>query len=120
MALDEALEDEEEIDDNNLLNLNEDDGVFCLLYLSSCHDLIASNVEDVWDEDSAYLEMLAQQSAKLREKSQAEEDGETIASSSEDLEEDLGYFSPLDNVDPYVTFKHALTSKLIINKISRR
>ncbi|KAJ7274060.1 armadillo-type protein [Mycena rebaudengoi] len=92
-----ALEDQEEDDDDDafieekILNLNEDD-------------------EDVWDEDSAYLEMLANEGARLREKSEKAEVGEEDSDSDDEITEELGYFSALDNVDPYVSFKQALTT----------
>lgn len=58
----EALQaDEEEAvsDEEKILNLDEEDGEvsFLLLVFSLAH--ILHNAEDVWDEDSAYLEMLA-------------------------------------------------------------
>ena len=31
--------------------------------------------------------------------------------SEDDIDEELGYISPLENVNPYVSFKQALTSK---------
>ncbi|KII90665.1 hypothetical protein PLICRDRAFT_52383 [Plicaturopsis crispa FD-325 SS-3] len=96
-ALEEAFQDDSEdgddIDDSKLLNLNEDD-------------------EDVWDEDSAYLEMLAKEGARLREKADKQVTGDDASDDSveSEIEEELGYFSPLDSVDPYVSFKHALTA----------
>jgi len=69
--------------------------------------------EDVWDEDSAYLEMLAKEGARLREKSEKQAQGEEVEDSDdeeEEVEEELGYISPLDKVNPYSTFKQALTS----------
>ncbi|KAJ7490549.1 armadillo-type protein [Mycena latifolia] len=95
-----ALEDAEEEDDGDdlvdekILNMNEDD-------------------EDVWDEDSAYLELLANEGARLREKSEKAETGEDDDDDEDDedeIAEELGYFSALDNVDPYVAFKQALTT----------
>lgn len=88
-------------------------------------------LDDVWDEDSAYIEMLANeacrhvpyftilsniylflQGARLREKSEKQAAGDDISETSDesDIDEELGYISPLDNVDPYVSFKQALTS----------
>ncbi|THU92451.1 ARM repeat-containing protein [Dendrothele bispora CBS 962.96] len=95
-ALEDALAEEDEddeLEDEKLLNLTGDD-------------------EDVWDEDSAYLEMLAKEGARLREKSEKLEAGEDIDSDSDDeeIEEELGYISPLDNVNPYSSFKQALTA----------
>lgn len=86
--------------------------------------------EDVWDEEDTYLEMLAEevigctshlhvylppmQSARLREAADktrsAEDTVDNNSSDEEEVEEELGYISPLDVVDPYVTFKRALTS----------
>ncbi|KAJ7133547.1 armadillo-type protein [Mycena epipterygia] len=93
-----ALEDAEEEDgeddlvEEKILNMNEDD-------------------EDVWDEDSAYLELLANEGARLREKSEKGEEGEDDSDDEDDdITEELGYFSALDNVDPYVSFKQALTT----------
>ncbi|KAJ7813098.1 armadillo-type protein [Mycena leptocephala] len=93
----EDLEEDEEDDDlvqEKILNMNEDD-------------------EDVWDEDSAYLEMLANEGARLREKSEKVEAGEEEDDDDDDedeISEELGYFSALDNVDPYASFKVALTT----------
>ena len=36
--------------------------------------------------------------------------GSDSSSEEEEIEEELGYFSPLDVVNPYETFKNALTS----------
>ncbi|KAJ7364882.1 armadillo-type protein [Mycena albidolilacea] len=86
-------EDEDDLADEKILNMNEDD-------------------EDVWDEDSAYLEMLANEGARLREKSEkAEEGGEDSDDDDDDeISEELGYFSALDTVNPYASFKQALTT----------
>ena len=87
-------------------------------------------IDDVWDEDSAYIEMLANevsddaftgaqpdsrgsQGARLREKSEKQAAGDEVSESSEEsdmIDEELGYISPLDAVNPYVSFKLALTS----------
>jgi importin-7 len=125
----EDSDDEDIIDDAKLLNLNEEEGM-CPSLFKFCHPLIY-NVEDVWDEDSAYLEMLAKevcfvslsrsvpiridhpQGARLREKSEKIAEGEDIEDSEDEedeVEEELGYISPLDKVNPYSTFKQALTS----------
>lgn len=52
------------------------------------------------------------QGARLREKSENEtnEEEEEDAEDEEDIDEELGYISPLENVNPYVSFKQALTS----------
>jgi hypothetical protein len=34
--------------------------------------------------------------------------------SDEDIEEELGYISPLDSVDPYLAFKRSLSSTYLI------
>ena len=58
--------------------------------------------------------MLAKEGARLREKqggagSEPTSDDED-EEEEEDVDEELGFISPLDNVDPYVSFKQALTS----------
>ncbi|TDL17754.1 ARM repeat-containing protein [Rickenella mellea] len=69
--------------------------------------------KDVWDEESEYIEMLAQEGARLREQPAAgKAGGDDESESSEDdesIDEELGYISPLESVDVYVTFKQALT-----------
>lgn len=53
------------------------------------------------------------QGARLREKSLKQEVGDDVSEFSDDesdIAEELGYISPLDTVDPYVSFKQALTS----------
>ncbi|KAJ7643660.1 armadillo-type protein [Roridomyces roridus] len=94
-ALEEAEvdDDTDDILDEKILNMNEDD-------------------EDVWDEDSAYLEMLANEGARLREKSEKAEAGEVDEEEEDedDIVEELGYISALDNVNPYTSFKQALTA----------
>lgn len=54
------------------------------------------------------------QGARLRENSEEnatvdEEDDDDA--DEEDIDEELGYISPLENVNPYASFKQALTSK---------
>ncbi|KAJ8079910.1 Nonsense-mediated mRNA decay protein 5 [Marasmius tenuissimus] len=95
-ALEESLQDdsdEDDIEEEKLLNLHGDD-------------------EDVWDEDSAYLEMLAKEGARLRERSERLEEGEDVESDDEEetVAEELGYISPLDNVNLHSSFKQALTA----------
>jgi hypothetical protein len=54
-----------------------------------------------------------EQGARLRAMNEKREGGYVGSDSSseeEDIEEELGYFSPLDTVNPYGTFKSALTS----------
>ncbi|KAL5482877.1 NMD5 [Sanghuangporus weigelae] len=101
-ALEDAFDEDEEDEDEDLeqeqpLNLEDDDD------------------EDVWDEDSEYIEMLAKEGARLREKANSGvdvngDDSEAEESDDEEVDEELGYISPLENADPYVTFKHALTA----------
>ena len=74
----------------------------------------------MWDEDSAYIEMLAKEGERLREKASAStdvegDDEEAEESDDEEVDEELGFISPLDNVDPYVTFKHALTGTFLLD-----
>lgn len=97
-ALQDSLhEDEEDEDDDEqqLLNMNDEEG-------------------DVWDEDSAYIEMLAKEGKRLREAAERKEhdaDGGTSdVSDEEEIEEELGFISPLDTVNPYVRFKQALAT----------
>lgn len=70
------------------------------------------------------------QGARLRQQSEktaatngeAEEDGEEVGGSDDDedddsddeIDEEMGYISPLDTVDPYVTFKQALGSMFFL------
>jgi hypothetical protein len=61
--------------------------------------------EDVFDEGHEYLEYLAQQASKSRP-SDREEDEE---SEYDDLEEEIYFESPLDDVDPYVLFRDVFT-----------
>ena len=46
----------------------------------------------------------------MNEKREGGYPGSDSSSEEEDIEEELGYFSPLDSVDPYERFKNALTS----------
>jgi len=94
--LEESFEDDDDFEDDedDYLNLNEDEG-------------------DVWDEESAYMEVLAKEGARLRAMNEKREGGYAGSDSSseeEEIEEELGYFSPLDTVNPYETFKNALTN----------
>ncbi|KIM53457.1 hypothetical protein SCLCIDRAFT_1222776 [Scleroderma citrinum Foug A] len=98
-ALEEKLveeDDEDDEDDSRYLNLEGEED------------------EDVWDEDSAYIEMLAAEGARLREMSEkppVNEDLEESDDSEEsEIEEELGFFSMLDAINPYVAFKQALAT----------
>lgn len=55
--------------------------------------------------------MLANEGARLREKSAKQTSGDDLSESSDEsnVTEELGYISPLEGVDPYVSFKQALT-----------
>ena len=107
---------------------------------------VSDETEDVWDGDSTYMEILARevflhfiplsilhsmsnsrlifQGARLRE---ASAEGEATAEEEEEddddddnIDEELGYISPLENVNPYVSFKQALTSKHRLSSASGR
>jgi hypothetical protein len=85
--------------------------------------------EDVFDEETAYLDMLANevrnafrrvdahsivltQRARLSKAVSGEEDEDDEEDiDDEPIEEELGFISPLDTVDPYSTFKNALACK---------
>ncbi|KAI9283549.1 armadillo-type protein [Umbelopsis sp. AD052] len=55
--------------------------------------------DDVEDEDAEYLEFLAQQANGTASQDDEEEE--------EEIGEEILFESPLDNVDPYITFAHA-------------
>ncbi|KDQ15134.1 hypothetical protein BOTBODRAFT_32118 [Botryobasidium botryosum FD-172 SS1] len=77
--------------------------------------------EDVFDEDTAYLEMLAQEGARLRAKHSKpaeNEDSDNESFEDDSIDEELGFETPLDRVDPYVTFKRALTTFQMSNSAS--
>ncbi|KAF8510510.1 ARM repeat-containing protein [Hysterangium stoloniferum] len=70
---------------------------------------------DVWDADSEYLEFLAKEGVRLRERNDQpatgyEDDDEEEEDDDDDdwAEDELGYISPIDNVDAYVSFKAAV------------
>ncbi|KAF9222983.1 ARM repeat-containing protein [Gyrodon lividus] len=93
-SLSESDEDDDD-DDARYLNLEGEDD------------------EDVWDEDSAYLEMLASESARLRARSEQDTTGgddESDISEESEIEEELGFSSLIDGINPYTTFKQALTT----------
>ncbi|KIM40975.1 hypothetical protein M413DRAFT_445750 [Hebeloma cylindrosporum] len=96
--------DSEDEGDDQALNLAEDD-------------------EDVWDADSTYMEILAREGARLRGneaaggEATAEEDDDDDDDES-DIDEELGYISPLENVNPYASFKQALTTFQMQNAAS--
>lgn len=41
------------------------------------------------------------------------EDDDDESEDDEDIDEELGYISPLENVNPYISFKQALTSTFL-------
>ena len=54
------------------------------------------------------------QSARLRARSEKQvEQGDDVSEESEEseIEEELGFFSLIDAINPYTTFKHALMSR---------
>jgi len=65
------------------------------------------------------------QGQRLREEAERRErdadGGESLSSDEEEIEEELGFISPLDSVNPYVTFKQALsgTSPLPLSPFPR-
>ncbi|KAF9570176.1 hypothetical protein EC968_002115 [Mortierella alpina] len=62
--------------------------------------------EDVFDEGNEYLEYLAQQASKTRP---ADRDDEDEESEYDELEEEIYYESPLDDLDPYIHFRDVFT-----------
>ncbi|KAI0029851.1 ARM repeat-containing protein [Vararia minispora EC-137] len=84
----------------------------------SDQDMNFNAIEDVWDEDSAYIEMLAKEGQRLRQQGQNQDDDDEADDEDEDddeIEEELGFISPLEQVDVYVRFKHALNALQIKN-----
>ncbi|KAI1302858.1 hypothetical protein EDD11_005462 [Mortierella claussenii] len=70
--------------------------------------------EDVFDEGHEYLEYLAQQASKSRP-SDREEDEE---SEWDELEEEIYFESPLDELDPYILFRDVFTGLQQHNPVS--
>ncbi|KAF9147435.1 hypothetical protein BG015_010946 [Linnemannia schmuckeri] len=69
--------------------------------------------EDVYDEGHEYLEYLAQQASKTRAAKAAGEEEEEEDDDEEefnDLEEEIYFESPLDDLDPYIVFREVFTS----------
>ena len=85
--------------------------------------------EDVYDEDTAIRDVMARevghrgaqyffadsfQAERLQLNAAKLSSGEDVydedIDSDEDIEEELGYISPLDSVDPYLAFKRSLSS----------
>ncbi|KAF8935125.1 hypothetical protein BGZ47_010058 [Haplosporangium gracile] len=68
--------------------------------------------EDVYDEGHEYLEYLAQQASKTRAAKAAGEEEEEEEDDEEefnDLEEEIYFESPLDDLDPYIVFREVFT-----------
>lgn len=61
--------------------------------------------EDVFDEGHEYLEYLAQQASKTRPDDRDDDE----ESEYDDLEEEIYFESPLDDLDPYVVFRDVFT-----------
>ncbi|QRV92799.1 importin beta N-terminal domain [Ceratobasidium sp. AG-Ba] len=79
---------------------------------------MADDDEDVRDEESEYLEQLAEESARLRAKKAAKAAAGSDDEESEDDEsvhEELGFESPLDDINPYLAFKDALQTLQQVN-----
>jgi hypothetical protein len=53
---------------------------------------------------------VGKQGERLASKASKEEDGEESDESEDEIEEELSYITPIDNVNPYITFKRALNS----------
>ncbi|KAG8740759.1 hypothetical protein FRC10_003917 [Ceratobasidium sp. 414] len=85
------------------------------------HLNMADDDEDVHDEESAYLERLAEESARLRAKHAAKAIGSDDDESSEEdvsVEEELGFESPLDDVNAYIALKYSLTGKFSLQQVN--
>lgn len=69
--------------------------------------------EDVYDEGHEYLEYLAQQASKTRAAKASGDDEEDEEEDDEedfgDLEEEIYFESPLDDLDPYIVFREVFT-----------
>ncbi|KAG0308818.1 hypothetical protein BGZ98_006751 [Dissophora globulifera] len=61
--------------------------------------------EDVFDEGHEYLEYLAQQASKSRPSDREDEE----ESEWDELEEEIYFESPLDEIDPYILFRDVFT-----------
>ncbi|CAG8726985.1 6593_t:CDS:2, partial [Acaulospora colombiana] len=69
---------------------------------------------DVYDEDTAIRDIMARESERLQENAAKLASGQDLGDGDEELddeeiEEELGYISPLDTVDPYLAFKRSLS-----------
>jgi len=126
-AFQEDSDDEDAIDDTKLLNFNEDEGKhdffpgFDPIHLKhrGCLGRGLCLPRDVGKRGIPPFARKFRpdlidvpQGARLREKSEKLAEGEEVEDSDdeeEEVEEELGYISPLDKVNPYSTFKRALT-----------
>ncbi|KAG8702616.1 hypothetical protein FRC08_003362 [Ceratobasidium sp. 394] len=83
------------------------------------HLNMADDDEDVHDEESAYLERLAEESARLRAKRAAKaaagSDDDDSMEEDVEVEEELGFESPLDDINPYIALKYALAALQQVN-----
>ncbi|KAF9161693.1 hypothetical protein DFQ26_004323 [Actinomortierella ambigua] len=95
---DEEDEDEEDDEEQSALEaaLGGDDEV---------EEEWVDDEEDVFDEGHEYLEFLAQQASKVRPEDREEEE----ESEYDELEEEIYFESPLDDLDPYVVFRDVFT-----------
>ena len=142
-AMQEEADTDDEVDDK-FLNFADNEGKQKKREILFGVWFMGFFLDDVWDQDSAYMEVLAKEvsyaeflkksydsfffknkSARLREQSEDQVErqdgnnnksakdnvGEDEDDDEEGIEEELGYISPLDSVDPYVTFKQALGRK---------
>lgn len=98
-----AEEDDEELEDeDDVLVLDHDDE------------------EDVYDEDTAIRDVMARETERLQQNAEKLAAGQTDvvddeSLSDEEIEEELGYISPLDSVDPYLAFQSALATFQNVN-----
>ncbi|PVF92855.1 ARM repeat-containing protein [Serendipita vermifera] len=98
------LQEEIQAEDDEELDEDEDDE----LILDHADD------QDVYDEDTAIRDIMARESERLQENAAKLASGQDLGDGDEELddeeiEEELGYISPLDNVDPYLAFKRSLS-----------
>jgi hypothetical protein len=126
LALQEDVDSDSDADDK-FLNLEDNEGIAVIVWFFSALPDVWF-LGDVWDQDSAYLELLAKEGARLRQEAEKNDGFEDSTAGDEDDEEDsddevdeeLGYISPLDTVDPYITFKQALTGTSIVLSLLTR
>ncbi|EUC54354.1 importin, putative, partial [Rhizoctonia solani AG-3 Rhs1AP] len=79
---------------------------------------MADDDEDVQDEEAIYLARITEESEKLRAKiakAEVSDDEEESDDEDEEVEEELGFESPLNDIDLYVSFKYALTALQMVN-----